>query len=99
MALVALPAEAAPGVVSLGLAAGYAFEPVRLPAPSPAPIEHGLGLTALVGTGIGLRSSVGVAVPMVFRLAGPAGQPDEIVAGGQVPGAAFGDLTVHVKTN
>ncbi len=90
------------GEWNLGLAASYSFHPIDLRRDDGGivarPITHATHFDLSVGAGIGAASFFAVTLPFSFQT-GSGNLPDDVVTGNRVPGFAFGDMGLHLKSN
>ncbi len=82
-----------------GLWAMYGWNVVTLPKVTPVVpvINARLASVATANLGLARWLGVGVSVPLVLAQSGNYGLGSGVVAGGQVPTSALGDIGVHMK--
>ncbi|MBX3209322.1 MAG: hypothetical protein KF764_30090, partial [Labilithrix sp.] len=91
-----------PGVLTIGAYGHYALNPVTLRRAGSdgvalRPLQHALGVDAILNLGIGQRFAVGAAVPVLLYQDGSAPLPSSVSQVPNVPTSGFGDLGLSVK--
>lgn len=91
-----------PGVFTIGAYGHYTLRPVSFSRPGGAgaalrPLEHALGVDALVNLGIGERLAVGASVPVLLYQHGDSPLPSYVSEVPAVPTSGFGDVGLSVK--
>ncbi len=85
---------------NVGAWADYAHDPVvwrDAPGGPIEPLRNTIGAEIVGGLGIGERAAVGVDVPFFLWQEGASSLPVGVVAGGAVPKAGIGDVTISGK--
>jgi hypothetical protein len=89
-----------PGILTLGAYGHYALRPVTLQRAGGSelrPLEHALGVDAIVNLGIGQRFAVGAALPILLYQDGTSPLPRTVSEVPNVPSSGFGDLGLSLK--